>query len=145
MSLKDPIHKMSKSEVDPKSRILLTDSAEDIKSKIKSALTDSLPGISYDPVHRPGVSNLIEMLSHLESEQRTCDEIASELQSTGIKTLKDRVATAINDHIAPIRERYLEVISKEATYLDNIAGEGAVRARNNASKTMEAVRSAMGL
>lgn len=145
MSLKDPTHKMSKSEVDPKSRILLTDSPEDIEKKIKSALTDSEPGISYDPVRRPGISNLIEILSHLEPAGRTCEEVASDLQSTGIKALKGLVATSINRHLQPIRDRYFEIVSQEATYLDDVAGQGAVKARKNTNETMEAVRSAMGL
>jgi tryptophanyl-tRNA synthetase len=145
MSLKDPVHKMSKSEVDQKSRILLTDSQKDIEKKIKSALTDSEPGVSYDPVRRPGISNLIEILSHLEPSGRRCDEVASDLQSTSIKGLKDLVAAAINSHVQPIRERYFELIGKEADYLDDIAEQGAVKARKNANDTMEAVRSAMGL
>ncbi|EED12553.1 tryptophanyl-tRNA synthetase, putative [Talaromyces stipitatus ATCC 10500] len=146
MSLKDPIHKMSKSETDQKSRILLTDSEKDVQTKIKSALTDSEPGISYDPARRPGISNLIEILSHLEGPNgRSCEEIASELQSTSIKALKDRVAATINAHIQPIRDRYLEIVSRENGYLEDIAEQGAVKARQNANETMKAVRFTMGL
>lgn len=146
MSLKDPIHKMSKSEVDPKSRILLTDSEQQIHQKIKSALTDSEQGISYDPTRRPGISNLIEILGHLEEPNgRTPEEIASDFRSTSVKALKDRVSTAINAHIQPIRDRYSEIISKGSGYIDQVAEHGAARARENAAETMKAVRSTMGL
>ena len=66
MSLQNPLNKMSKSDPNPATRILITDPPEIITSKIRHALTDSVPGpITYDPDHRPGVSNLIEMLWHI--------------------------------------------------------------------------------
>ena len=54
MSLKNPNEKMSKSDPNENSRIMLTDSAEQIQSKIKKATMDSIKGISYDPKERPG-------------------------------------------------------------------------------------------
>lgn len=140
---------MSKSEEDKRSTILLTDTVEDVRQKIKQAVTDSEPGISYDPVRRPGISNLIEILSHLEgSNRRSCEDIASEFQSSRIKAFKDHVEATINAHIQPIRERFLEVISNDDKgngYLQDIAAQGAARARGNANKTIKAVRQAMGL
>jgi tryptophanyl-tRNA synthetase len=127
------------------SRILLTDSSEELHRKIKKALTDSEPDITYDPVNRPGVSNLIEMLSHFDSNGKTCTELADELRSTSMKSLKEVVATTIDTHLRDIRERYFEIISKEAGYLEGIAEEGALQARANAAITMTAVRTALGL
>ena len=49
MSLQEPHLKMSKSDTDPRSRILITDSADEIHRKIMSALTDSTNSVSYDP------------------------------------------------------------------------------------------------
>lgn len=140
---------MSKSEEDKRSTILLTDTVEDVRQKIKQAVTDSEPGISYDPVRRPGISNLIEILSHFEgSNRRSCEDIASEFQSSRIKAFKDHVEATINAHIQPIRERFLEVISNDDKgngYLQDIAAQGAARARGNANKTIKAVRQVMGL
>ncbi|KAF8319437.1 Nucleotidylyl transferase [Clavulina sp. PMI_390] len=62
LSLRDPIQKMSKSAKDPKSRILLSDSRDEIARKIRKAVTDSETTISYDPIHRPGISNLLRIL-----------------------------------------------------------------------------------
>lgn len=53
---------MSKSAADSRSRILLSDSRDEIASKIRKAVTDSEGHISYDPAGRPGVSNLLRIL-----------------------------------------------------------------------------------
>ena len=59
MSLKEPLLKMSKSHADPRSRILVNDDHQTISEKLRFALTDSMARISYDPINRPGVSNLL--------------------------------------------------------------------------------------
>jgi tryptophanyl-tRNA synthetase len=56
------MEKMFKSAVDPNSRILLTDPYEIIAKRIRSAMTDSISGITFDPVARPGTSNLLTTL-----------------------------------------------------------------------------------
>ena len=50
---------MSKSAADTNSRILLTDSYETIVKRIRGAVTDSVSGITFDPVERPETSNLL--------------------------------------------------------------------------------------
>lgn len=62
-SLRNPVKKMSKSDPDPKSRICLTDSPDEIALKIRKSVTDFTSEISYDMEERPGVSNLINILS----------------------------------------------------------------------------------
>ncbi|KAL2862965.1 30S ribosomal protein S10, mitochondrial precursor [Aspergillus lucknowensis] len=142
MSLKEPTLKMSKSHPDERSRINLTDSLEDVRIKVKAALTDSEPGISYDPIRRPGVSNLIEIISHLEG--RTCHEIALSYESTSLRVLKDDVANKICRVLAPIREKYYSLMS-DGDHLDTVAEKGARDARANAETTMKKVREVMGL
>ncbi|KAJ5628380.1 hypothetical protein N7490_010608 [Penicillium lividum] len=143
MSLKDPTAKMSKSHADERSRILLTDSPAEIQKKVKVALTDSEPTITYDPAHRPGVSNLIEILSHFE--EVSCAEIASEYKSASLRTLKEHVASKIAHHLQPVRERYIEIMADQSGYLDTVSREGAEVAQANASETMREVRDVMGL
>ena len=64
MSFIDPEKKMSKSDVNLRSRIVLTDSKERIREKIRRAVTDSSGNhISFDPKNRPGLSNLIQIYS----------------------------------------------------------------------------------
>lgn len=143
MSLKDPHLKMSKSHTDDRSRILLTDSPEVIHKKIKVALTDSEPGITYDPVHRPGVSNLLEILGHFE--ERPCDELASEYRSANLRSLKEHLAINISKDLEHIREKYFSIMADKTGYLESVAEQGARAARCNAELTMKHVREAVGL
>lgn len=143
MSLKEPALKMSKSHVDEKSRIILTDSPAEIHKKIKVALTDSEAGIAYDPVRRPGVSNLIEIVRHLEGV--SCEEIAREYQHASLRVLKEHVADRITFHLQEIRDRYLSLMEDRTGYLEKVAEEGAEAARANSQVTMRQLREAMGL
>ncbi|KAL4861119.1 hypothetical protein BDV12DRAFT_180722 [Aspergillus spectabilis] len=142
MSLKEPTLKMSKSHVDDRSRIVLTDSPEDVWRKIKVALTDSETGITYDPIRRPGVSNLIEILSHLEG--KSCSEIALSYESASPRALKEHLSKRICEVLSPIREQYYSLM-EDGRSLDDIAEQGARDARANAEITMKKVREAMGL
>lgn len=143
MSLKEPTSKMSKSHADERSRILLTDSPQEIHKKVKVALTDSEPMITYDPIQRPGVSNLIEILSHLKDVPR--DAIASEYQTASLRALKEHVASQIAEHLREVRERYLSIMEDQTGYLDSIAWQGAEAAGANAAESMGMVREVMGL
>ena len=68
LSLRDVTAKMSKSVSDPNSRTLLTDSHETIIKCIRRTVTDSIPGITCDPVEPPGTSNLLTILSACTGE-----------------------------------------------------------------------------
>jgi tryptophanyl-tRNA synthetase len=143
MSLKEPTLKMSKSHADGRSRIVLTDSREVIFKKINAALTDSELTITYDPVRRPGVANLIEILSHFDG--RSCDEIAMEYRSASLRALKEHLAITLSDRLEGIREKYLSLVGDQTDYLDSMAEQGCKAARANAALTMEQVKVAMGL
>ncbi|KAL3469382.1 hypothetical protein BJX99DRAFT_241384 [Aspergillus californicus] len=143
MSLKEPTLKMSKSHLDERSRIILTDSPEEVRRKVKVALTDSQSGITYDPIHRPGVSNLIELLSHLE-EGLSCHEIAASYESTSPQALKAHLSDKICEVLSPFRDKYSSLMSDSGN-LDSIAEQGAHEARANAETTMKEVRKVMGL
>ncbi|KAJ5127531.1 hypothetical protein N7448_008310 [Penicillium atrosanguineum] len=143
MSLKEPTSKMSKSHPDERSRIILTDSPSVIHKKVKVALTDSEPTVAYDPVRRPGVSNLIEILSHFEGV--SCESIASEYHTASLRALKEHVATRVVYHLQDIRERYVSIMEDKSGYLDSVAQQGAEAAQTNAGETMRQIREAMGL
>lgn len=147
MSLTQPTSKMSKSHSNPKSRILLTDSEEAVRSKIKSAVTDSLDGITYDTEKRPGVSNLIDLIyhtTHSGGEDGCQQALASEMKGMSLRALKDRAADAVESVVRPIRERYAEII-EDNQLLSDTAYKGAQQAQASASQTMESVKKAVGL
>ena len=63
MSLQDPTSKMSKSDPDEGSRILVLDDPDTIRKRLKRAVTDSGRDVRFDWEEKPGISNLIEILS----------------------------------------------------------------------------------
>ncbi|KAK0892253.1 Tryptophan--tRNA ligase, mitochondrial [Friedmanniomyces endolithicus] len=146
MSLKDPMAKMSKSHTNPNSRILLTDSEETIRTKIKAAVTDSMDSITYDPEGRPGVSNLIDILYHSDAHPAypSQDELAKDLAGLSMRALKDRVAETVETTIKHIRASYAHFLN-DNDYLDKVAAQGAEKAAKSATTTMKAVKSAVGL
>lgn len=145
MSLKDPLLKMSKSEQDCRSRIHLTDSPEEISYKIRLALTDSLEGIYYDPLCRPGISNLLTIMTHLTGEG-SLEALAHRHRSLSLREFKDRVATTISDHLCNFRVRYSNLMKIDnGLYLDEVAAQGARKARDQANKTLHKVQLAVGL
>ena len=137
--------KMSKSHPDPKSRILITDSEEEIKAKVKEALTDSERGITYDPIGRPGVSNLIEILKHTTQMAGTCEELARDMNSLSMLAFKERVSQAVIFCLSGIRDRYLELMAPDNKQLSEDRALGRGRARSHVDPTIQRVRKRVGL
>lgn len=145
MSLKEPQLKMSKSHADPKSRILITDSADEIHTKIKEALTDSKSGVTYDPRGRPGVSNLIEILKHSTGSSSSCEELAEDLSNLTMRQLKDHVGRAVVKCLSGIRESYHELMLPSNSMLTLARERGRILASKRASHTMKLVREQVGM
>lgn len=146
MSLKNPHAKMSKSDPDIRSRILITDTPEDIQLKIKLALTDSTPEIYFDESRRPGVSNLISIMSHLNQGAVSTEEVAQHCKSLTMREFKDEVTEIIVTGLESIRTRYKYYLEADSgQYIDNIAIEGSKKARNKAEITMAKIRHCVGL
>ena len=93
MSLADPTAKMSKSDPNEKSRVLILDSPDVVRKKIRSAVTDSDPDIRFDTEAKPGISNLLEIMSTCTGD--SIDTLVDEYGSTGYGRFKDAVADAV--------------------------------------------------
>lgn len=146
MSLKQPREKMSKSNPDLNGQILLNDTPDGIRQKIKAALTDSTAGISYDPMERPGVSNLIAIMSHVRRGGRSCDELARECQDMSLRHFKELVADCLVGELADIRKEYSRIMEAEGgLYIDAVAAQGTRKAKESAEETMARVRESVGL
>ncbi|MBO0812033.1 MAG: tryptophan--tRNA ligase [Microlunatus sp.] len=137
-NLQDPQAKMSKSDPNPAGVIHLLDPAEVVRRKVKRAVTDSLPGVDYQPGRRPGLANLLELGAACGGG--TIDELVDDHDSFG--TLKDSVAEAVNATLEPIRRRYAELTTEEVR---SAFADGAERARGAAAPTLAAARQAIGL
>jgi tryptophanyl-tRNA synthetase len=150
LSLRDPTQKMSKSHPEVASRILLTDSDSEIANKIKRAVTDGEPSLSYDPEKRPGVSNLLSIMAGLQSRRGlaiTPQEIAETLnrdQGGKGSALKAAVSETVIQSIRPIRDE-LQRIKADGGYLDEVERIGREKAQKKAAETMDRVRRLVGL
>ena len=145
MSLKRPDHKMSKSDADPKSRILITDSPEEIHAKLKGAITDSEPGISFDPERRPGVSNLVEILKHVTDSRESSEYIAKDNANIGMRAFKENIAEEVIAALRGVRENFLDIMADSNDLLRQEVDQGGRRARREARMTLDDVRLALGL
>jgi len=129
--------KMSKSR---HNTIELRMSADETAKALKKAKTDSERVITYDPVGRPEVANLLTLASLCGAG--TPEEIAERIGDGGAGTLKKVTTEAVNEFFAPIRARRAELAANE-DYLLQVLHTGNERARAVASQTLDAVRTAM--
>ncbi|KAI0263769.1 tryptophanyl-tRNA synthetase [Gloeopeniophorella convolvens] len=142
LSLRDPSVKMSKSAADPNSRVLLTDSYETIAKRVRSAVTDSVSGITYDPVGRPGTSNLITILSACTGEAPTT--IAGRYAGSNHGALKKDVVEAVEEALRGPRAEFAR-LREDKAYLAQVARDGAEQARAHSDATLREVRRRVGL
>ena len=141
MSLVDPTRKMSKSD-EPNSYIAILDKPEEIRRKFRRAVTDSDGEIRADRENKPGVTNLLDILSAVTGEG--AQQIADRLSGKGYGALKDEVAEAVIAELAPVQARYSEILADKA-YLEGVMQSGAERASRIAAKTMRKVHKKLGL
>lgn len=137
--------KMSKSDEDHRSRILITDTPDDIRKKVQRAMTDSFPGVSFDVLERPGIANLLSIMAALDQRGTSIDELVQECSTLGMVEFKNRVTITIQDALAKMREKYDHLMKvDDGRDLEDVEVEGARRAREKADIVMEKVRHAVG-
>ena len=122
--------------------ISLSATAEETAKLIKKSKTDSERFITFDKEGRPGVSALLTTAALCTG--RTEVEIAEEIGNDGAGALKKYVTAAVNDYLAPIRERRAELMA-DPGYIRDILAEGNRRANEIAEATLAEVREAMGM
>ncbi len=108
MGLQNPLAKMSKSAEDPNDKILLTDTPDEIRKKLKKAVTDSENQVRYDVETKPGVSNLMTIYGTIKD--KTMADIEKEFEGRGYGDLKNVVAEAIISKLEPLQAKYNELL-----------------------------------
>ena len=139
--LQKPGSKMSKSGESPQGILWLLDDDAVLTKKIKSAVTDTERDIVFDPVNKPGVSNLLSIYSLATG--MSAKESEAHFAGKGYGDLKADVAEAVVEVFAPIRERTHELLSDPAE-LDRLLASGAERAQEIAQTTLARVYDAVG-
>ena len=140
MDLQDPTSKMSKSAASPQGTIDLLDSPEELARKVKRAVTDTDGEVRYDRQAKPGVSNLLELLSAATGEAP--EALAGRYSQYG--PLKADVAEALNELLRPFRERFAS-LSADPGAVEAALDQGRAKATAVADATLARVREAVGL
>ena len=124
MSLQEPTKKMSKSDDNPNSYILIMDPPEVISKKVSRAVTDSLGVINYTD-EQPGVKNLLDILIAINGS--TSEELVAYYKDKGYADSKKDVADAIVSELEPVQNKVNEIL-KDKKALEEIYKLGAEKA-----------------
>jgi tryptophanyl-tRNA synthetase len=141
MDLQEPTNKMSTTLSTESGAVYLTDAADAIRKKFKSAVTDSGREVRYDPAEKPGVSNLLEILNVATGEP--IDALEQRFDGAGYGDFKEAVGEAVVDLLTPIRERF-EALRADERELQRLLAVGAEKARRASEPTLEAMYERMG-
>lgn len=140
MDLQDPTSKMSKSSATENGIVYILDDNSTIEKKFKRAVTDSEGVVAYDREAKPGVSNLLDILS--ACTHTPIDTLVSQYSQYG--PLKKDAGDAVISLLEPIRHRYQELHS-DPSELSRLLKIGNERARNVAAATLARAHSSIGL
>jgi tryptophanyl-tRNA synthetase len=141
MNLQEPDVKMSKSRGAESGTLLMLDPPDTIRKKVKSAVTDSGTDVRYDTEEKPGISNLIELMTVVTGH--SIPEVVARYDGSGYGQFKQDVAEAVVEVLEPIRRRY-EEIRCDVAELDRLLALGADKARNAATPTLELMYERLG-
>ncbi len=143
MSLQEPTKKMSKSDTNPSNFIGLLEDPKKITKKIKRAVTDSdeQARIYFDVAEKPGVSNLLSLLSCTTGQ--TVEQLVPQYEDKMYGHLKGDVADAVVSMLEPIQEKYHQYRNDQA-YMEQVMRSGAEKASERASKILTSVYDAVG-
>lgn len=139
-SLSNPDKKMSKSESD-KGTVYLLDDINITRKKIMSAVTDSDNVVKYDPVNKPGISNLLTILSALSNQ--SIPTLEEKYAAAGYGAFKKAVADCVCDELSILQSKVKEI--KESKIIESVLADGANKASYIARKKLSKVYRKVGL
>jgi tryptophanyl-tRNA synthetase len=139
--LQDPTSKMSKSASSPAGIIDLLEDPKRSAKKIRSAVTDSESIVRFDPVEKPGVSNLLTIYAALSG--RTVTDLEDAYAGRMYGDLKKELAEVVVDFVTPIQARTAAYLDDPAE-LDRVLAVGAEKARAVAGPTLAAMYDRVG-
>lgn len=140
MDLQEPMSKMSKSSASDAGCVYLMDDPALIVKKFKRAVTDSDNEVRYDREHKPGVSNLLDILGG--ATRREPRDLAANYTQYG--PLKADAAEAVVELLRPVQQRFRDLTSDHGE-LAALLRQGALRAREVASATLARAYRNIGL
>ena len=141
MDLQNPEKKMSKSDETDKGYVSMFDEPSLILKKIKSAVTDSIGIVRYDPENQPGIANLLTIYASISNLE--INDIVEKYTNLGYKELKEDLANLVANEIGEIQKRYQIIVS--SNQLDDYLDQGRQIAERIAYKKLEKCKQKIGL
>lgn len=141
MDLQDPTRKMSKSDDNESSYILVLDPPAVISRKISRAVTDSYGVVNYSD-EQPGVKNLINIICAIKGNKPS--DVEEEFLGKGYKEFKEYVAEVIIEELKPVQEKAQYLLNHKEE-LEIIYTEGAMKANYKALKVVRKMQKKIGL
>lgn len=139
--LQNPTKKMSKSESSPKGVINLLDDPASARKKIRSAVTDSVGIIQFDPENQPGLANLLTIYSALSN--RPIEEIVEQYKDKNYGELKKDLGDLVYDFLSDLQNRYKRILDEKI--VDKVLEQGAEKANRIANRKLAKVYRKSGL
>ena len=141
MDLQEPTNKMSTTMSSEQGAVYVGDSPDVIRRKFKTAVTDSERDIRYDPERKPGVSNLLEIMSVATGEP--IEALERRFEGAGYGDLKEAVGESVVELLRPLQERF-KALRGDERELQRLLAVGADKARRAAEPTLELMIDRMG-
>jgi tryptophanyl-tRNA synthetase len=140
-NLQEPERLMSTTRGAPQGVVRIVDEPDVIRKKFKTAVTDSGTDVRHEPEDKPGISNLLEIMSVATGDP--ISEIEGRYDGSGYGQFKEDVAEAVVQLLVPIQQRYHQLRADE-TELRAMLARGAEKARTASAPTLEQMYERMG-
>jgi tryptophanyl-tRNA synthetase len=140
-NLQEPERLMSTSAGNPQGVVRIVDAPDVVRQKFKTAITDSEREVRHKPEAKPGISNLIEIMSVATGDSIAA--IESRYDGAGYGDFKQDVGEAVVGLLAPIQERYADLRADDEE-LRRMLAQGADKAAEVSRPTLETMYERMG-
>lgn len=126
--------------------IYLSDDTETVKERVNKMFTDPTRRHPNDPGHVEGNPVFIYHRAFNRSQSEVNElEALYKQGKVGDVVVKEKLVSALNEFLEPIRQRHAEYESKGEKYLDEILLEGTKKARSITREILKTVKEAIGI
>jgi tryptophanyl-tRNA synthetase len=141
MDLQEPENRMSTTRGTPQGTVRMLDEPDVIRRKFKTAVTDSGTDVRHDREEKPGITNLLEIMSVATGEP--ISSLEARYDGSGYGRFKEDVGEAVVELFVPIQQRYQE-LRKDEAQLQTLLALGAEKARAESEPMLEQMYDRMG-
>ncbi|KAJ8315153.1 hypothetical protein KUTeg_007303 [Tegillarca granosa] len=141
-SLRDPAVKMSKSDLSKLGHVDITDTPENIREKFKKSKSDFTSNITYDPVERPAISNLVDIYAGITG--LSTEQVCEDCKNHDTLNFKLALADIVIETFKPVREEVNRLLEDKG-HIDKVLYKGYEKASEIAEQTLQETKKAIGV